>query len=247
EPEVPPSAPPPSAEAGDPLAALDALGAEPSRPTEQSLSPVPPEVAAPPPAPPPPAAPIDEFAVDFGADDDAPTQVSNVLPSFSPPAPPPTSLPEPNPNEADAWDLLDSPAAPTSPNLPAAPPPPSPRPPPPMAGPLPSELMPPAPPPPPPPEPASEDLSVEIEEEPAASMSRADFEKKLRANAVLKRSPNFSSHVPRDPNEEAVMGLLEAADRFTELMVLGRGKVTPPQLLDALHALYQAGALTFPE
>jgi hypothetical protein len=42
-----------------------------------------------------------------------------------------------------------------------------------------------------------------------------------------------------------VKGLLEAGSRFSELMVLGRGTVTPPELLAALVVLLDDGAVRF--
>lgn len=92
---------------------------------------------------------------------------------------------------------------------------------------------------------------IEVDEEPSApqptipALSMADFEKRVRANAELKKGPGFDDHQSSDEVVNKVKGLLEAAGRFTELMVLGRGVVTPPELLEVLYKLHVAGVITF--
>lgn len=93
------------------------------------------------------------------------------------------------------------------------------------------------------------DLSISMDSSPGRApfetLSRAEFEKRLRANEELTRTPRFDSHEPRDAEEKDVKGLLEAGLRFSELMVLGRGLVTPPQLLEVLFRLHEVGVITY--
>ena len=60
----------------------------------------------------------------------------------------------------------------------------------------------------------------------------------------LARTDRFESHRTDEELEKKVMGLLEAGTRLSALMVLGRGLVTPPQLLEILFKLHQAGVVT---
>lgn len=85
------------------------------------------------------------------------------------------------------------------------------------------------------------DVDVDLSEsEPAG---RLDLEQRVRANGALKRTSLFDKHQPGNPAVADVMGLLEAGSHFSELMVLGRGKVTPGQIVEALLELLEAGAL----
>jgi uncharacterized protein (TIGR02266 family) len=94
--------------------------------------------------------------------------------------------------------------------------------------------LPPPPPPPPPPRIGG-----------SQTLTAPEFEKRLRANAELKKTPTFDDHVCNDDAMNKVKGLLEAGERLTELMVLGRGLVTPPQLLEVLFKLHVAGVIVF--
>jgi hypothetical protein len=101
-------------------------------------------------------------------------------------------------------------------------------------------------------------VDVEVDEpiaepppEPPAAVEKAPdrgrFEIRVRANEPLARSANFGSHSPRNSQEEIVVGLMQASDRFSDLMVLGRGRLSPAELLDTLFALYTEDVVSFSE
>ncbi len=95
--------------------------------------------------------------------------------------------------------------------------------------------------------------SVTIDSAPSAAApapvatvaNRSDFERRLRGNEPLTKTPRFDSHAPRDDRERSVLGLLQAGGRFSELMVLGRGVVAPAELIEALYTLCSAGVVRF--
>ncbi len=95
----------------------------------------------------------------------------------------------------------------------------------------------------------NEDVDLSAEFPPAAAdypvITASEFERRLRANDELKKMAGFDDLRTGDDGMQKVKGLLEAGERFSELMVLGRGVVTPPQLLELLFKLHQAGVLTF--
>jgi Tfp pilus assembly protein PilZ len=102
----------------------------------------------------------------------------------------------------------------------------------------------------------SVDLSVtiDLDDEPAPERSpsaasnparQGEYERRLRANEALVKTANFDAYRARTEQETKVKGLLEAGCRFSELMVLGRGTVTPPELLASLVVLLDGGAVRF--
>ena len=88
-------------------------------------------------------------------------------------------------------------------------------------------------------------VTVEDELEPVPPLDRKAFEQKLRNNLPLVKTARFEGHEARGDDERNVMALLEAGERFSELIVLGRGVVTPPGLIEALLRLAEAGAIGF--
>lgn len=78
-----------------------------------------------------------------------------------------------------------------------------------------------------------------------AAEERTEFERRLRSNEELVKTARFDHHRPSDETEGRVRGLVQAAGRFSDLMVLARGLVTPAQLLNLLFRLHQGGALDF--
>jgi predicted nucleic acid-binding Zn-ribbon protein len=75
--------------------------------------------------------------------------------------------------------------------------------------------------------------------------ARERLEAKLRTNASLAKTDNFDDITPPDGTVRSVKGLMEAGGRLSELMVLGRGLVSPNELVDGLIFLLSEGALCF--
>jgi hypothetical protein len=108
-------------------------------------------------------------------------------------------------------------------------------------------------------EPRSEelDLDVSIEDDlsppPVAAapdsppMPRVEFEAKLRRNQPLRRSSRYDTFEPRDEMERVTKTLLKDALHMSQLMVAGRGQITPPQLVEVLYALHVAGVVDYAE
>lgn len=82
---------------------------------------------------------------------------------------------------------------------------------------------------------------------PRPVVDRSSFERRLRDNDLLSKTPKFDQHAPRDDRERSVLGLLQAGERFSELIVLGRGVVAPAELIDALFTLSSVGVIRFDE
>lgn len=93
-------------------------------------------------------------------------------------------------------------------------------------------------------------LSFDVDTDDASSLApgeqrREEFEKRLRQNEALVKTPEFDSIEATDQPTRDVKGLAEGGTRLSELMVLGRGVVMPSELVRGLVNLLVAGALRF--
>lgn len=75
--------------------------------------------------------------------------------------------------------------------------------------------------------------------------SRNALEIRLRANEALLKSDVFDARAGSGDVVDAVKGLLDSGARFSDLVVLGRGKVAPPDLVSTLVDMLETGAIRF--
>lgn len=93
-------------------------------------------------------------------------------------------------------------------------------------------------------------IDVDVTEELAAPApipvrGREELEQRLRQNEGLAKTATFEASPAADDETKRVRGLLEAGTRLSDLMVLGRGSISPADLVRVLVAMLQQGALRF--